>query len=101
MAVGAIVKAASPPTAGAGTLLPGRSFIGAPRYHPSPLQLTILGGSGFIGGRLIRRLDGGDWQIWAPDRSANLTNRHLGHVVYAIGVTGDFRSRVLDTVEAD
>lgn len=64
------------------------------------MQLTVLGGSGFIGGSLLRRLDGTGWQVWAPDRRANLASRHLGHVIYAIGVTGDFRSRILDTVEA-
>jgi nucleoside-diphosphate-sugar epimerase len=64
------------------------------------LQLTVLGGSGFIGSHLLRRLESIDWQFWAPDRSTDLSGRSLGHVIYAIGVTGDFRSRTIQTVDA-
>lgn len=64
------------------------------------MRLTVLGASGFIGHHLVRRVDATDWEIRAPAHEADLSGGHLGHVVYAIGVTGEFRTRILDTVDA-
>lgn len=64
-------------------------------------RFTVLGASGAIGSRLVNALRAGGHDVLAParDESAWLT-QPLGHVIYAIGVTADFRSRALDTVEA-
>jgi nucleoside-diphosphate-sugar epimerase len=61
---------------------------------------TVLGAKGFIGSRLSAALADGGHEVFAPARGAKLNDRPLGHVMYAIGVTGDFRSRPLDTVAA-
>lgn len=65
------------------------------------LPVTVLGASGFIGRHLIARLRADGMPFEAPARQdAGLLQRPLGHVIYAIGLTSDFRSRPLDTVEA-
>ncbi|CAB3669361.1 hypothetical protein LMG26696_03799 [Achromobacter pulmonis] len=63
--------------------------------------VTVLGATGFIGRQLLARLraDGADCAGPARDEPG-LFDRPLGHVIYAIGLTSDFRSRPLDTVEA-
>ena len=62
---------------------------------------TVLGSSGTIGGRLLAKLDATGETTYAPDRNDNdLFKRPLGNVIYAIGLTADFRHRPHDTVEA-
>lgn len=62
---------------------------------------TVLGASGYIGSRLVARLRADGHEVWAPQRGASdLLSRPLGHVLYCIGLTGDFRSRPFDTVQA-
>jgi nucleoside-diphosphate-sugar epimerase len=63
-------------------------------------MITVLGASGFIGSHLTKRLAalGGEYQ--AIGRDDGLPAGPLGHVVYCIGLTADFRSRPFDTVEA-
>lgn len=62
---------------------------------------TVVGAEGFIGGALAARLEqqGHAVQRWnranPPEPKAS-----LGHVIFAAGVTADFRRRALDTVEA-
>jgi len=63
-------------------------------------MLTVLGASGFIGSHLVNSLRAEGIEHDAPARGDDLTGRHLGHVVFCIGVTADFRSRPFDTVEA-
>lgn len=64
-------------------------------------MFTILGASGFIGSHLVAHLREQGVECFAPDRSCDtIYNRDLGHVVYCIGVTADFRCRPLDTVQA-
>jgi nucleoside-diphosphate-sugar epimerase len=60
---------------------------------------TVIGGRGFIGGRLVGWLRQRGIQCQAPDRS-DAPRDPLGHVVYAAGLTGDFRRRPFDTVTA-
>lgn len=63
--------------------------------------ITVLGASGFIGRHLLSRLQAEGVACAAPPRQdTTLLQRPLGHVIYAIGLTSDFRSRPLETVEA-
>ncbi|MGV2863349.1 NAD-dependent epimerase/dehydratase family protein [Achromobacter sp. AGC39] len=63
--------------------------------------VTVLGAAGFIGRHLVARLRAAGPPCQAPPRQdPGLMTRPLGHVIYAIGLTSDFRSRPLDTVEA-
>lgn len=65
------------------------------------MKFTVLGGTGFIGSRLVQEMHAGNLEYWAPSRlDADLSGRELGHVIYAVGLTSDFRSRPRETVEA-
>lgn len=65
------------------------------------LPITVLGAGGFIGAHLQRHLQAAGVACDAPARNDRTwLRRPLGHVVYAIGLTADFRARPLDTVEA-
>lgn len=64
-------------------------------------RITVLGAGGFIGSHLVRHLQQAGCEPFAPGRGdARVFTEDLGHVVYAIGLTADFRTRPLDTVEA-
>lgn len=64
-------------------------------------SFTVLGAQGRIGRRLVEHLRGRGETVFAPERGdPRVTTRALGHVIFAIGVTGDFRSRPIDTVQA-
>ena len=63
-------------------------------------SITVLGASGFIGSHLVRRLKERGTPFYAPGRGDALTGRPLGHVIYSIGLTSDFRSRPLETMQA-
>ncbi|MEA3539064.1 MAG: NAD-dependent epimerase/dehydratase family protein [Pseudomonadota bacterium] len=62
---------------------------------------TILGASGFIGRHLAAALRSEGHFVYAPTRDdSDVWRRQLGHVIYCIGLTADFRSRSFDTVRA-
>ena len=64
-------------------------------------HLTVLGASGFIGSNLTNHLMKQGYSCSAPLRhDASIYSKPLGHIIYAIGLTADFRTRPLDTVEA-
>lgn len=64
-------------------------------------QFTVLGAGGFIGSRLVAHLNANGHAVYAPEKDdAELFGRDLGHVIYCIGLTSDFRSRPFDTVRA-
>jgi cephalosporin hydroxylase/nucleoside-diphosphate-sugar epimerase len=62
--------------------------------------ITVLGSSGFIGSHLVRYLRENGIEHQAPARHERLAGRDLGHIIYCIGLTGDFRERPLDAVDA-
>ena len=64
------------------------------------MKYTILGAQGFIGSHVAAMGRSWGYDVFTPDRSEDLRGRDLGHVVYAIGVTADFRTRPYDTVVA-
>jgi nucleoside-diphosphate-sugar epimerase len=62
---------------------------------------TVLGASGVIGRRLVGRLRTAGEDVHTPARNdPGVYTRPLGHVIYAIGLTADFRQRPYDTVQA-
>lgn len=62
---------------------------------------TVLGASGYIGRRLVAHLRAQGHAVWAPVRGdSDIFTRPLGHVVYCVGLTADFRTRPFDTVSA-
>ncbi len=63
-------------------------------------HFTVLGARGFIGSRLFGSLARAGHRVDAPPRDASLRDRPLGHVLYSIGLTADFRTRPFDTVTA-
>jgi nucleoside-diphosphate-sugar epimerase len=67
---------------------------------PEPAPITVLGHTGFVGSRLKAELTRRGIAFQALGRDDDLAGRDLGRVVYCIGMTADFRSRPLETVEA-
>jgi len=65
------------------------------------MKFTVLGSSGFIGGHLVRHLRQQGHEVVTPARNvSSLRGDKLGHVIYAVGLTGDFRTRLKETVDA-
>lgn len=65
------------------------------------MNYTVLGGSGVIGRHLAMRLRAAGHAVYTPGRGdPGQYGRPLGHVIYAIGLTADFRQRPFDTVQA-
>lgn len=65
------------------------------------MNWTVLGASGVIGRHLVTRLRANGQTVYTPGRGEpGLYERPLGHVIYAIGLTADFRTRPYDTVQA-
>ena len=65
------------------------------------MSWTVLGSSGTIGRHLVMHLRAAGQTVGIPGRGdASLYRRPLGHVIYAIGLTADFRQRPYDTVQA-
>lgn len=66
-----------------------------------PAPFTVLGASGYIGGHMVRYLHAAGHAVYAPRRGApGALDQPLGHVIFAIGLTADFRGRPLDTMDA-
>jgi nucleoside-diphosphate-sugar epimerase len=62
--------------------------------------ITVLGGRGFIGSHLVRYFQTAGYECRVPQRGDESWTAPLGHVIYAIGLTADFRSRPFDAVES-
>jgi nucleoside-diphosphate-sugar epimerase len=64
-------------------------------------MFTIFGAAGWIGSALVRRLTGSGQEVRTVLRENwPAANEPLGHVIYAIGLTADFRERPLAAAEA-
>lgn len=64
-------------------------------------MITILGSSGFIGSHLLDYLKKENIDFFAPDRDYQFKEKkNLGHVIYCIGLTADFRKKPYETVDA-
>lgn len=65
------------------------------------MKFTILGATGFIGSHFKSFLEQKDVEVFTPGKQYRFQkSENLGHVVYCIGLTADFRSRPLDTIHA-
>lgn len=64
-------------------------------------MFTIFGGNGFIGSALVEYLRTKNIEVFVPEKDYQIeSDVNLGHVIYCIGLTADFRTRLYDTVEA-
>lgn len=63
-------------------------------------MITVLGSAGFIGSHLVELLVRSGQDVQAVARGDDLPRGPLGHVIYCIGVTGDFRQRPLEAADA-
>jgi len=67
-------------------------------------RFTVLGAGGYLGQALTVRLENAGHCVHAITRAALPalleTRRPVGHVIDCIGLTGDFRTRPLDTAQA-
>jgi len=62
---------------------------------------TVLGSTGFIGRKMVEHLRARGHDVETPARDVQtLRGKKLGHVVYAIGLTGDFRQKPAETIDA-
>ena len=65
------------------------------------MKFTILGADGWIGAACVRHLSALGHEVVAFTRTTNIAaDTPLGHVIYAIGLTGDFREKPFETVDA-
>jgi nucleoside-diphosphate-sugar epimerase len=65
------------------------------------MNFTIFGGSGFIGRNLAAYLRQEGFTVNTPSRADLIpSGQNLGHVIYTIGMTGNFRTRLHDTIDA-
>jgi nucleoside-diphosphate-sugar epimerase len=65
------------------------------------MKFTVFGGNGFIGRNLSAYLRRRGHEVFVPSRNGeDAIAQDLGHAIYAIGMTGNFRGRPFDTVEA-
>lgn len=65
------------------------------------MKFTVLGASGLVGSRLRRFLEERGHDVFAPARDdASIYSKDLGHTIYCIGVTADFRRKPFETVAA-
>jgi nucleoside-diphosphate-sugar epimerase len=65
------------------------------------LKFTIFGGDGFIGRSLGAYLRSRGHEVYTPERNCiDFQDNFLGHVIYAIGMTGNFHGMPFDTVDA-
>ena len=65
------------------------------------MEFTIFGSNGFIGRNLVEAIKKKGYYCFCPVREYKYDkSKNLGHVIYAIGLTSDFREKPFETVEA-
>ncbi len=64
------------------------------------MKFTVLGSNGFIGSHVAALARSQGHVVFCPSRNEPLIETALGHVIYAIGVTADFRQRPHETITA-
>jgi len=65
------------------------------------MKFTILGSSGFIGSHLATQVQQLGMECFTPSRhEQNISKQELGHIIYSIGLTADFRCKPFETVKA-
>lgn len=65
------------------------------------MKFTIFGGDGFIGSACAAYIRGQGYDVTTFSRGVSVdTEQNLGHVIYAIGLTANFREKPFETVEA-
>lgn len=65
------------------------------------MKFTILGSSGFIGSELINLLKKNSIEFITPSRDYVFSKDiNLGHAIYCIGLTADFRKKPMETIKA-
>lgn len=65
------------------------------------MKFTIFGAKGFIGGHLANHLENNGHEVSAPDDLDVIPKeKDLGNVIYAIGLTGNFRVKPHETVQS-
>jgi nucleoside-diphosphate-sugar epimerase len=65
------------------------------------MKYTVLGGYGFVGKHLLRKMRDLGLECWAPKRGdEEIYNKPLGTVFYCIGMTADYRRYPLETIES-
>jgi nucleoside-diphosphate-sugar epimerase len=65
------------------------------------MKFTVLGSTGFVGSNLCNYLQKNGISYFSPDRNFEFKkSQNLGHIIYCIGLTADFRTRPVETVQA-
>lgn len=63
-------------------------------------RYSVFGADGFVGSEIVRRLEAKGAHVLRVTRDTwPESGASLGHVIYAIGITADFRSRLVETFE--
>ena len=64
------------------------------------MKFTVLGSTGFIGSAMVRHLRAEGMEVDTPPRDILSLRGNPGHVIYAIGLTGNFRQQPDAAIEA-
>ena len=63
-------------------------------------MITVLGATGYIGSNVLKKLIRANEEVYAPGKGENLAQKNLGHIIYCIGMTANFRTKPFETVES-
>lgn len=64
------------------------------------MKITVLGSTGFIGSNISEKLLETGIDVYKPQKNEDLQGKDLGSIVYCVGLTSDFRTKLRETVEA-